>query len=136
MKRTILKPKSVAPPPPGRYSHGCIVEARRLMVVAGQIAVDRRGKVIGPGDFTRQFNQVYRNLGAILREYGAGFDDVVQFTTYLVNSRDLPAFHTLRARLYKKLYPKGDYPPNTLLVIDRLVLEDLLLEVEALVALD
>lgn len=106
------------------------------MIVAGQISMDRRGRVIGPGDFTRQFNQVYRNLGAILKEYGAGFSDVIQFTTYLVNARDLPLFHTLRAQLYRKLYPKGDYPPNTLLVIDRLVHEDLLLEIEALVALD
>jgi enamine deaminase RidA (YjgF/YER057c/UK114 family) len=136
MRRTILTPKSVPPPPPGRYSHVCIVEAKRLMVVAGQIAVDHRGSVIGPGDFKRQFEQVYRNLGAILKEYGATFRDVVQFTTYLVNARDLPLFHQLRARLYKRLYPKGDYPPNTLLVIDRLVLEELLLEIEALVALD
>ncbi len=136
MRRTILTPKSVPPPPPGRYSHVCIVEAKRLMIVAGQIAVDRRGSVIGPGDFKRQFNQVYRNLGAILKEYGATFRDVVQFTTYLVNARDLPTFHQLRARLYKRLYPKGDYPPNTLLVIDRLVLEELLLEIEALIALD
>lgn len=136
MKRTILKPRSVPPPPPGRYSHACVVEARRLMVVAGQIAVDRRGNVVGVGDFERQFRQVYRNLGAILKEYGAGFGDVVQLTTYLVNSRDLPVFHRLRAQLYRKLYPRGDYPPNTLLVIDRLVLEDLLLEVEALVALE
>lgn len=136
MKRTILKPRSVPSPPPGRYSHACIVEARRLMVVSGQIAVDRRGRVIGPGDFTRQFHQVYRSLGAILKEYGAGFGDVVQFTTYLVNASDLPAFHRLRAQLYRKIYPKGDYPANTLLVIDRLVLEELLLEIEALVALD
>lgn len=136
MKRTILRPKSVAPPPPHRYSHAAIVEAKRLMVVAGQISLDRKGKVIGPGNFKRQFNQVYANLGAILREYGASFHDVVQFTTYLVNSRDLPLFHQLRAQLYRKIYPKGDCPVNTLLVIDRLVFEDLLLEIEALVALD
>lgn len=136
MKRRILKPKSVPPPPAHRYSHVAIVEAKRLMVIAGQIAVDRKGKVIGPRDFNRQFHQVYRNLGAILKEYGARFNDVVQFTTYLVDARDLPLFHQLRAQLYKKIYPKGDCPVNTLLVIDRLVFEDLLLEIDALVALD
>ena len=71
-----------------------------------------------------------------MREHGASFTDVVQFTTYLVNASDLPLFHRLRAQLYRRLYPKGDYPANTLLIIDRLVLEDLLLEIEALVALD
>lgn len=135
-KRTILTPKSVPPPPPGRYSHVAIVEARRLMFIAGQISVDRRGRVIGEGDFERQFAQVYRNLGAILKEYGATFGHVVQFTTYLVNATDLELFHRLRARLYKKLYPRGDYPTNTLLVVDRLVLEGLRLEIEAVVALD
>jgi len=106
------------------------------MVVSGQIAVDRRGNVIGPGDFKRQFNEVYRNLGAILKEYDASFRDVVQFTTYIVNASDVPTFHQLRVQLYKKIYPKGDYPANTLLVVDGLVLEGLLLEIEALVALD
>jgi enamine deaminase RidA (YjgF/YER057c/UK114 family) len=113
-----------------------IVEAPRLMFVSGQISVDAGGRVIGDGDFKKQFTQVYQNLGAILREYGAGFGDVVKFTTYLVNATDLPTFHELRARVYKRLYPKGDYPTNTLLVVDRLVLEGLLLEIEAVVALD
>ncbi len=135
-KRAILRPKSVPPPPPGRYSHVAIVQARRLMFVSGQIAVDRRGKVIGEGDFDRQFAQVYRNLGAILKEYGVTFGDVVQFTTYLVNATDLPRFHQLRARLYRRLYPRRDYPTNTLLVVDRLVLDGLLLEIEAVVALE
>ena len=106
------------------------------MVVSGQISVDRRGRVIGAGDFKRQFTQVYHYLGAILKEYGASFHDVIQFTTYLVNARDLPRFHELRVKLYKKLYPKGDYPANTLLVVDRLVHEELMIEIEALVALD
>lgn len=135
-KRAILKPKSVPPPPPGRYSHAAIVEARRLLLISGQISVDREGKVIGPGDFERQFTRVYRYLGAILKEYGATFNDVVKFTTFLVNATDLPLFHRLRAQLYKKIFPKGDYPANTLLVIGRLVHESLLLEIEAVVALD
>ncbi len=135
-KRIVPRPQSVPPPPPGRYSHVVIVQAKRLMVISGQIAVDRNGRVIGVGDFTRQFHQVYDYLGAILAEYGAAWSDVVGFTTYLVNARDLPLFHELRAKLYKKLYPKGDYPANTLLVVDRLVYEELMLEIEALVALD
>jgi enamine deaminase RidA (YjgF/YER057c/UK114 family) len=135
-KRQILVPRSVPAPPPGRYSQAAIVEARRLLVIAGQIAVDRRGRLVGAGDFKRQFNQVYRYLGALLREYGATFGDVIQFTTYLVDARDLPLVHRLCADLYKTLYPRRDYPPNTLLVVDRLVLEELRLEIEALVALD
>ncbi len=135
MKRTILNPKTIARPV-APYSHTAIVEARRFLIIAGQIAVDKKGKVVGKGDFARQFNKVYANLGAALKAAGATFNHVVQLTTFLVDSRDIPAFFQARNRLYKKIYPKRDYPPNTLLVIDRLVFEDLLLEIEAIAALD
>ena len=135
MKRTILNPKTVAKPI-APYSHAAIVEARRLLIIAGQIAMDKRGKVVGRGDFKRQFDQVFANLGAVLKAAGANFNHVVQFTTFLVDSRDIPTFFQVRNKLFKKIYPKRDYPPNTLLVIDRLALEDLLLEVEAIAALD
>ncbi len=135
MKRTIVNPKTLAKPM-AAYSHAAIVEARRFLIIAGQIALDKQGRVVGKGDFQRQFSQVYANLGAALKAAGATFNNVIQLTTFLVDSRDIPAFFEARNGLYKKIYPKGDYPPNTLLVIDRLVLEDLLLEVEAIAALD
>ena len=135
MKRTIFNPKTVAKPI-APYSHAAIVEARRLLIVAGQIALDRKGKAVGKGDFKRQFDQVFANMGAVLKAAGANFNHVVQFTTFLVDSRDIPTFFQVRNKLFKKIYPKRDYPPNTLLVIDRLALEDLLLEVEAIAALD
>ena len=135
MKRTIFNPKTM-PKPIGAYSHATIVEARRFMFIAGQVAVDAKGNVVGPGDMRKQFNQVFDSLEAILKAAGASFNHVAQFTTYLVNSRDLPAFFEARTRRFKRIYPKGDYPPNTLLVIDRLVREELMLEVEAIAALD
>ncbi len=135
MKRTIFNPKTLVKPM-APYSHAAIVEARRFLIIAGQVSVDRKGKVVGKGDLRRQFNQVYANLRAVLTAAGATFQNVVQFTTFLVNSRDIPAFAEARNALYKKIFPKGDYPPNTLLVIDRLFMEDLLLEVEAIAALD
>jgi enamine deaminase RidA (YjgF/YER057c/UK114 family) len=91
---------------------------------------------VGKGDFERQFHQVFANLEAVLRGIGASFNHVVQFTTFLVDSRDIPTFFAVRNKHFKKIYPKKDYPPNTLLVIDRLALEDFLLEVEAIAALD
>ena len=135
MKRTIFNARALGKPA-APYSHAAIVEAGRLLIIAGQIATDRQGKVVGKGDFKRQFVQVYKNLEAVLKEAGATFSNVVQFTTYLVNSRDVPTFAEVRSQYYKKIFPKGDYPPNTLLIIDRLFMEDLLLEVEAIAALD
>jgi enamine deaminase RidA (YjgF/YER057c/UK114 family) len=135
MRRTIFNPKTIAKPI-APYSHVAIAEARRFAFIAGQVAVDKKLKVVGKGNFTRQFQQVFSNLEEILKSVGANFSNVVQFTTFLVDSRDMPAFHEARKKLYRRIYPRGDYPPNTLLVIDRLASEDFLLEVEAIAALD
>lgn len=57
------------------------------------------------------------------------------FTTYLVHSQDIPKFMQFRLREFPKMFPDGVYPPNTLLVIDRLVGEQYLLEVQTVAAL-
>lgn len=67
---------------------------------------------------------------------GAGFEHVVKFTTYLVNSRDIEGYFETRAAIFPELFPQGVYPPNTLLIVDRLVREDLLIEIEAIAAVD
>ena len=60
---------------------------------------------------------------------------MAQFTTYLVHSQDIPKFMAWRLREFPKLFPDGKYPPNTLLIIDRLVGEQYLIEVQTIAAL-
>jgi len=74
---------------------------------------------------------VFENLGAVLKGLGASFDDVVKFTTYLVESQDIEKFMRARAALFPTLFANDSYPPNTLLVVDSLVKEHFLIEVEA-----
>jgi len=69
----------------------------------------------------------------VLKGIGADFNDIVKFTTYLVHSQDLEKFMRLRAALFPKIFKGPLYPPNTLLTLDRLVKEDFLFEVEAIV---
>ena len=59
----------------------------------------------------------------------------MQFTTYLVHSQDIPNFMAFRLREFPKMFANGAYPPNTLLMIDRLVQEQFLVEVQAIAAL-
>ena len=59
----------------------------------------------------------------------------MEFTTYLVHSQDIPAFMAYRTREFPKLFSGGAYPPNTLLIVDRLVQEQFLIEVSAVAAL-
>jgi enamine deaminase RidA (YjgF/YER057c/UK114 family) len=122
-------------PAQGLYSHVTRVRnAGTLYYVAGQLAVGADGSVVGVDDFDRQFHRVFENLGDVLNGIGCKYTDVVKFTTYLVHSQDIAKFMRCRGKLFPELFGGRSYPPNTLLVIDRLVKEDFLIEVEAVVA--
>jgi enamine deaminase RidA (YjgF/YER057c/UK114 family) len=121
--------------PLGQYSHLTRVKASEFLFIAGQVGVDRDGKVVGADDFDAQCVQTFANIEAALKSAGAGWSNVVQFTTYLVHSQDIPKFMKFRLREFPKMFPNGAYPPNTLLMIDRLVQEQLLIEVQPIAAM-
>jgi enamine deaminase RidA (YjgF/YER057c/UK114 family) len=120
--------------PLGAYSHVARVKASELLFIAGQLAVNEAGEPVGKGDFRAQMRQVFDNLGRALEAEGLGFANVTKFTTFLVHSQDIEGFMAVRQELFAKLYPNGKYPPNTLLIVDRLVGEQFLIEVEAIAA--
>lgn len=121
--------------PMGQYSHVTRVRAGELLFIAGMLAGDAAGNVIGEGDFEAQTAQVFRNIGTALQSAGASWSNVVQFTTYLVHSQDIPKFMAFRLREFPAMFPDGKYPPNTLLMVDRLVKEAFLVEVQTIAAL-
>ena len=126
---------STMPKPAGAYSHVARVSAGDLLFIAGQVAVDATGKIV-EGDFDAQAAQVFQNLRAALQSEGGDFRNIVQLTTYLVDSRDIAKLRKYRDRVYPQFFPDGKFPPNTLLVIDRLAAEDMRLEIAAIAALD
>jgi enamine deaminase RidA (YjgF/YER057c/UK114 family) len=128
----ILNPDTLGKPL-GQYSQITRVKASEFLFIAGQVGADKDGKVV-PG-FDSQCAQTFANLGAALASQGASFANVVEFTTYLVHSQDIPKFMAYRTREFPKIFKNGAYPPNTLLMIDRLVQEPLLIEVSAIAAL-
>lgn len=113
--------------PLGQYSHLARVKAREFLFIAGMLS---------PGEsFDAQCSGVFDQIEKALKSQGAGWGNVVQFTTYLVHSQDIPRFMQWRLREFPRLFPDGAYPPNTLLIIDRLVGEPYLIEVQAVAAL-
>src|SRR5689334_20440666 len=119
-----------AGPAQGLYSQVTLVPAGPTVHIAGQLAVGSGGEVVGRHDFERQMRQVFANLGDVLKGLGLGYNHVIKFTTYLVHAQDIEHFMRVRAALFPELFGGTQYPPNTLLVVDRLVKEDFLLEVE------
>ena len=128
----ILNPDSLGKPL-GQYSHITRVRPWELMFIAGQVGIDKAGTVAD--GFEAQCTQAFANIEAALTSAGAAWGNVVQLTTYLVHSQDIAKFMAYRTREFPKLFPSGAYPPNTLLIVDRLVQEQFLIEVSAIAAL-
>jgi enamine deaminase RidA (YjgF/YER057c/UK114 family) len=128
-----LNPPGLAPAQ-GLYSQAGRGDPNTLVFVAGQLSVGMSGEVVGEGDFGLQFNQIFANLEGVLKGIGTDYSGVVKFTTFLTNADDIDQFMTLRAAAFPAFYPDLVYPPNTLLIVKRLVKPQFLLEVEAVVS--
>jgi enamine deaminase RidA (YjgF/YER057c/UK114 family) len=129
----IINPDTLGKPL-GQYSHLTRVKASEFVFIAGQVGVDKDGKLVSE-DFDAQASQTFANIEAALKSVGAGWGNVVEFTTYMVHSQVIPQFMAYRQREFPKMFANGAYPPNTLLMIDRLVQEPLLVEVKTVAAL-
>lgn len=110
------------------YSHATRVG--NLLFIAGQIARDRRGNLVGKGDIAAQAEQVFANLRAILTDAGCQMADLVKLTTYAVDINYRPVIAEVRAR-----YCQEYLPPNTFVVVSSLADPDFLLEIDAVAAL-
>lgn len=121
--------------PMGQYTHMTRVKANEFLFIAGMLAGDKDGNIVGAGDFDAQARQIFGNIEKALKSAGASWGNVVQFTTYLVHSQDIPNFMEFRLREFPKMFPDGKYPPNTMLMVDRLVKEPFLLEVQTVAAI-
>lgn len=127
MAHEILQIRSVHPTQ--GYSH--CARAGDTLYVAGQVALDAQGHLVGRGDFEAQAHQVFRNLQAVLEEAGASLGHIVKTTTLLTHPGNVEAYRTVR-----NSHLAEPMPPNTLLIIDSLANKDFLIEIEAVAALD
>jgi enamine deaminase RidA (YjgF/YER057c/UK114 family) len=112
---------------PTGYTHVVEVTAGRPVYIAGQVALDPTGALVGPGDIRAQARQVFDNLRAALQAVGASFDQVVKLNYYLVDATQLPVVREVRDEY---LNPR-QLPASTAVEVRRLFRDDILIEVEA-----
>jgi enamine deaminase RidA (YjgF/YER057c/UK114 family) len=129
----IFNPAGLAKPA-GTYSQIAHAKTQEVVFIAGQVPTDVSGAIVGKGNFEAQCVQTFANIHTALRAVGADWNNVVQFTSFLVRAEDAAAFRAYRGREFPKLFPGGP-PPNTLLIINRLADPDYLLEVQTIAAL-
>jgi 2-iminobutanoate/2-iminopropanoate deaminase len=128
-------PKAITPKgfgaPLGMYSHGMMSPPGELVVVAGQVGVAAEGRVAG-SEVVSQTKQALENVRAVVEAAGCTMRDVIRLQTFLTRAEDVPGFMKARSEAFPAYFPDGVYPPNTLLVVSRLVRPELLVEVEAM----
>jgi enamine deaminase RidA (YjgF/YER057c/UK114 family) len=131
MRKQYLNPKEIFKSP--HFTHSVAVQgAAKLVYVSGQVSYDRDGFVVGKGDMRAQAEQVFKSLAHNLKAAGAGWGDVVKLNGYMVNlnGESVNQYREVRSRY---LDPK-QLPASTLVGVERLVHDDLLLEVEVIAA--
>lgn len=107
------------------------VRVGNTLYLAGQVAIDREGRVVGEGDIVAQSRQCFENMREVLAEAGATFRDVVRLTTYF--TADLSDIAATRAYWSVRKEYFGDHrPASTGLQVKGLIYPSLLLEVDAI----
>jgi len=124
MPREILQPKGLLDPRP-RYSQVSRFEKKEVFL-AGQLARDAQGNLVGAGDIRAQTRQVFENLKMCLEAVGAGFDNVGKINVYLTDiDNQLAAVGEVRQEFF------SEPVPSTTVGVARLAEPDALVEIEA-----
>ena len=112
---------------PTGYTHVVeVIGPGKTIYLSGQVALDRQGTVVGPGDMKAQTEQVFRNLEAALTAAGASFKDVVKTNTYVTDISQLQVLRDARRKYF------GDATPtSTTVEVTKLALPGLMVEIEA-----
>jgi enamine deaminase RidA (YjgF/YER057c/UK114 family) len=109
------------------YSQLAVVSGGRIVFVAGQVALDKSGNVVGKDNFKAQIQQVFENLKSALEAAGGGLNDVIKLNSYLVDLSHLPEFREVRDKYVNVKNP----PASTTIPVAGLFRPEFLVEVEA-----
>jgi enamine deaminase RidA (YjgF/YER057c/UK114 family) len=117
------------PDPRPRYTHGWRVG--NTVYVAGQLAGDSSGELVGPNDIRAQARQAFANIGRVLEAGGASLRDVVKLTVFITDMRLREGYHEARQEFYA-----SDPPASTLVQVVALAVPGALIEIEAVAVVD
>jgi reactive intermediate/imine deaminase len=114
-------PKSVG------YSQVAAVTGGNIVFIAGQVALDKSGNIVGKDDFRAQVQQVFENLKAAVEAAGGNFSGIVKLNSYFLDLSHLPEFREVRDTYINLKNP----PASTAVQVPRLFRPELLVEIEA-----
>jgi enamine deaminase RidA (YjgF/YER057c/UK114 family) len=138
MTITLTNPQALAKTGDYGYRQMSIATGSKLVFLAGQVAWDADGTLVGEGDLAAQVEQCFLNVGAALAEVGGSLDDIAKLTIYVADWTvdKYPLVQEGRARACAKLGVTTFLPPGTLIGVAALFAPEHLVEVEAIAVLD
>jgi len=111
--------------PVANYKMATRMDGDRLLYIAGQVAWDAGGNIVGKGDVRAQARQVFENLRGVLQAAGGDLSSLMKITTYITRIENFPAVAEARSAVFQ-----GELPASTLIVVKSLFHPDFLIEVE------
>jgi enamine deaminase RidA (YjgF/YER057c/UK114 family) len=128
-----LNPPELAPPP--GYSNVAEVRHGRIAYIAGQVATDAQGNLMGRNDFGAQAEQAFRNVGIALAAIGCTARHVAKLTVFVRDMSRIAEYRKARDRFFATSTPAAA-PAVTLVEVSRLFADDFLIEIEAIAVTD
>ena len=111
------------------YSHAAAVNLGNctMLLIAGQVALDSAGNLVGEDDMAKQTEQVFRNIEQIVKANGGTMQDVVKLQYYVTDLSQIQQIRAIRDRSINVKSP----PVSTLVQVSKLFRNDVLIEIEA-----
>jgi enamine deaminase RidA (YjgF/YER057c/UK114 family) len=129
LEKTIVNPPALAPP--RGFNHGILVSGGRLLFLAGQDASESDGRIVAPGDLIAQFEQVLRNLRAVVEAAGGAMTDIVKLNVFVADRDVYRANLKSLGRTFREYF--GDYYPTmALFEISNFYQDEALIEMEGI----
>lgn len=122
---TYMNPGGIADPSPSGFT--AVVKAGNTVYIAGMVAQDENGNVVGEGDAEAQTRQIWRNIGVAVAAAGGSLADIVKTTTYVTGIEHGAAVRRVRG----ELFPENP-PTSTLLVVSELANPAYVVEIESI----
>ena len=122
---TYMNPGGIADPSPSGFT--AVVKAGNTVYIAGMVAQDENGNVIGEGDAEAQTRQIWHNIGVAVAAAGGSLADIVKTTTYVTGIEHGAAVRRVRG----ELFPENP-PTSTLLVVSELANPAYVVEIESI----
>ncbi len=98
-----------------------------MVLIAGQVALDKSGNLVGKDDLQQQTEQVFQNIKSIVESENGTMAQIVKLNYFI---RDVSKIHVVRD-VRDKFINTNNPPASTLVEVSKLFREDILIEIEA-----